>query len=132
MKREGLVGALFAFLLLAIPSLSLSQTEESALFPPLEWRTVGPDRGGRSPNAFRCQGSPRNGARLVVQTVREDPLDDVPAALASHLDGAQRVAADRDTKTSRGHAANLSALGRERATLVPGRGLVEVIPRLGD
>jgi len=47
MKREGLVGSLFVCLL-ALPSLALSQTEESALFPPLEWRNIGPDRGGRS------------------------------------------------------------------------------------
>jgi len=47
MKREGLVGSLFVFLL-AIPSLALSQAGESALVPPLEWRPIGPDRGGRS------------------------------------------------------------------------------------
>ena len=35
------------FLLLVFPSLPLS-TEETALLPPLQWRSIGPDRGGRS------------------------------------------------------------------------------------
>jgi photosystem II stability/assembly factor-like uncharacterized protein len=47
MKRLGLVGFLFVCLF-AIPSPALSQADESALLPPLEWRNIGPDRGGRS------------------------------------------------------------------------------------
>ena len=47
MKREGLVGSLFV-LLVAIPSFSLSTADEATLMPPLEWRPIGPDRGGRS------------------------------------------------------------------------------------
>jgi photosystem II stability/assembly factor-like uncharacterized protein len=47
MKREGLIGALFVFLL-AAPSVAFSQVADSGLLPPLEWRSIGPDRGGRS------------------------------------------------------------------------------------
>ena len=47
MKREGLVGSLLV-LLLAMPSFSLSRADESVLLPPLKWRPIGPDRGGRS------------------------------------------------------------------------------------
>ena len=47
MKRERVVGSLFVFLL-AIPSFSPSRTDESTLLPPLQWRSIGPDRGGRS------------------------------------------------------------------------------------
>ena len=47
MKRGRLVGLLFVFLL-AMPSFSLSRVDESTLLPPLQWRSIGPDRGGRS------------------------------------------------------------------------------------
>ncbi|HIF07359.1 MAG TPA: glycosyl hydrolase, partial [Gemmatimonadetes bacterium] len=47
MKRETLGTSLFVFLL-AVPSLALSQANEAALLPPLQWRSIGPDRGGRS------------------------------------------------------------------------------------
>jgi hypothetical protein len=47
MKRVGLVGFLFVCLF-GVPSLASSQIEEAALHPPLEWRNIGLDRGGRS------------------------------------------------------------------------------------
>ena len=47
MKRGRLVGLLFVFLL-AMSSFSLSRVDESTLLPPLQWRSIGPDRGGRS------------------------------------------------------------------------------------
>lgn len=47
MKREGLVGS-FLVLLLTMPSFSLSRADESVMLPPLQWRSIGPDRGGRS------------------------------------------------------------------------------------
>ena len=47
MKRETLGTSLFVFLL-AVPSPALSQANEAALLPPLQWRSIGPDRGGRS------------------------------------------------------------------------------------
>jgi len=47
MNRIVLGGALFV-LLLGLPPGAQAQTQESGLLPPLEWRTIGPDRGGRS------------------------------------------------------------------------------------
>ncbi len=38
----------FAILLIAIPAFTFLGAGESTLFPPLRWRCIGPDRGGRS------------------------------------------------------------------------------------
>ena len=47
MNREGLICSVL-FVFLAAPWLLLSAQDEAALLPPLEWRSIGPDRGGRS------------------------------------------------------------------------------------
>jgi photosystem II stability/assembly factor-like uncharacterized protein len=47
MRRNGLIGSLIlAFL--ALPSFSLPTADDGVMLPPLRWRSIGPDRGGRS------------------------------------------------------------------------------------
>jgi photosystem II stability/assembly factor-like uncharacterized protein len=46
-RRPTLICAAF-FAMLACPASSQSDRDEAALLPPLEWRSIGPDRGGRS------------------------------------------------------------------------------------
>lgn len=52
MNRQGLMcSVLFALLVIALvatPAAPQSAVDEAALMPPLEWRSIGPDRGGRS------------------------------------------------------------------------------------